>query len=52
MASGRDVINMQCPKCKNRNYSTSKNKKKTQGKLELRKFCRHCRSHTPHKETK
>lgn len=52
MASNRDIITMQCPECKNRNYSTTKNKKRTQGKLELKKFCPTCRSHTMHKETK
>ena len=52
MASNRDIITMQCGECKSRNYSTTKNKKKTQGKLELRKFCRQCRTHTAHKETK
>ena len=52
MASNRDIIQLQCPECKNRNYSTTKNKKRTQGKLELKKYCRHCRAHTPHKETK
>ena len=48
----RDIITLQCPDCKNRNYSTTKNKKKTQGKLEFKKFCPFCRQHTPHKETK
>ena len=48
----RDIIQMACGECKRRNYSTTKNKKTTTGKLELSKFCRHCRKHTPHKETK
>ncbi|HEV2353584.1 MAG TPA: 50S ribosomal protein L33, partial [Puia sp.] len=29
-----------------------KNKKKNQDRLELKKFCRSCRRHTPHKEVK
>jgi large subunit ribosomal protein L33 len=29
-----------------------KNKKNTTDKLQLSKYCRHCRKHTPHKETK
>ena len=41
-----------CSECKRRNYSTTKNKKKTTERLELSKFCRFCRKHTPHKETK
>jgi large subunit ribosomal protein L33 len=48
----RDIITMQCPDCKNRNYSTTKNKKKTTERLELSKYCPFCRKHTAHKETK
>ncbi len=29
-----------------------KNKKNTTDKLQLKKYCRHCRKHTVHKETK
>ena len=52
MASSRDIVILQCSECKHRNYTTTKNKKRTQGKLEFRKYCRFCRSHTVHKETK
>ena len=48
----RDNIVLECSTCKRRNYTSTKNKKKTTGKLELKKFCSHCRSHTVHKETK
>jgi large subunit ribosomal protein L33 len=48
----RDQVNLQCTKCKRRNYSTTKNKKRTTGKLEFKKYCRWCRTHTPHKETR
>jgi large subunit ribosomal protein L33 len=48
----RDNIAMQCSGCKRRNYVTTKNKKNTTGKLELNKYCRWCRKHTPHKETR
>jgi large subunit ribosomal protein L33 len=48
----RDNIILQCPECKNRNYFTTKNKKKTTERLELSKYCNHCRKHTDHKETK
>jgi large subunit ribosomal protein L33 len=48
----RDNITLQCTECKNRNYVTTKNKKTTPDRLEFKKFCRKCRSHTPHKETK
>jgi len=48
----RDNVAMQCGTCKRRNYVTTKNKKTTTGKLELNKYCRWCRKHTPHKETR
>jgi large subunit ribosomal protein L33 len=52
MAGSRSIITMECSKCKERNYSTTKNKKKTQDKLNLSKFCPRCRKHELHKETK
>jgi len=48
----RDIITLACVDCKNRNYTTTKNKKTTPDKLELKKFCSSCRKHTQHKETK
>jgi large subunit ribosomal protein L33 len=48
----RDIITLACSECKNRNYTTTKNKKTMTEKLELSKFCPTCRKHTPHKETK
>ena len=48
----RDNIVLQCTECKSRNYVTTKNKKTTTGKLEFSKFCRFCRKHTSHKETR
>ncbi|HAK54576.1 MAG TPA: 50S ribosomal protein L33, partial [Acidobacteria bacterium] len=37
---------------KRRNYSTTKNKRTTSERLEMKKFCRWCRTHTKHRETK
>ncbi|HYS06608.1 MAG TPA: 50S ribosomal protein L33 [Candidatus Dormibacteraeota bacterium] len=48
----RDLITFQCSQCKRRNYVSTKNRKKTTEKLEFKKFCRWCRSHTVHKEAK
>jgi large subunit ribosomal protein L33 len=48
----RDIIILACTDCKNRNYTTTKNKKTTPDKLELKKYCPTCRKHTTHKETK
>ncbi|MFB0518524.1 MAG: 50S ribosomal protein L33 [Acidobacteriota bacterium] len=48
----REVITLACGECKRRNYTTTKNKKVTKEKLELRKYCPFCRTHTTHRETK
>jgi large subunit ribosomal protein L33 len=48
----RDIISMACTECKRRNYATTKNKKKTTERLEMNKYCRFCRKHTSHKESK
>ncbi|MBI3814226.1 MAG: 50S ribosomal protein L33 [Nitrospinae bacterium] len=48
----RDIIQLSCGECKNRNYSTTKNKKSTPDRLELKKYCPFCRRHTVHKEVK
>ncbi|MGB3096840.1 MAG: 50S ribosomal protein L33 [Candidatus Deferrimicrobiaceae bacterium] len=48
----RDIITLACSDCKNRNYTTTRNKKTMTEKLELKKFCPSCRKHTAHKETK
>ena len=48
----RDIISLACNECKRRNYSTTKNKKKTSERLEMSKYCRFCRKHTGHRETK
>jgi large subunit ribosomal protein L33 len=47
-----ELIALQCSECKRRNYTTEKNRRNTQEKLELSKYCPHDRKHTLHKETK
>jgi large subunit ribosomal protein L33 len=48
----RDIIILACNECKRRNYNTTKNKKKTTERLEIKKYCPFCRTHTAHRETK
>ena len=48
----RDMVTLACTECKRRNYNTTRNKKKQTERLEIRKYCRFCRKHTPHKEVK
>ncbi len=47
-----EKIALQCSECKRKNYTTTKNKKNVQGKLEMNKYCKWERKHTLHKETK
>lgn len=47
-----ELIALQCGVCKNKNYTTQKNRRNTQSKLEFSKFCKFCRKHTEHKEAK
>jgi large subunit ribosomal protein L33 len=48
----RVVINLACTECKSRNYATKKNKRSDPDRIELSKYCRVCRKHTPHRESK
>lgn len=48
----RVKITLACTECKQRNYDTMKNKKNDPDRLEMNKYCRFCRKHTLHKETK
>ncbi len=48
----RLIITFACTECKRRNYSSTKNKRNTPDRLELKKYCKFCRRHTVHRETK
>jgi len=48
----RELITLACTECKRRNYTTTKNKTNTPGRLELVKFCRFDKKRTPHREIK
>jgi large subunit ribosomal protein L33 len=48
----RVKITLACTECKQRNYNTTKNKKNDPDRIEMNKYCRFCRKHTLHKETK
>lgn len=64
MAKGKDIrinIILECINCPQNlykkfpgisRYTTSKNRRNTPNRLELKKFCPHCCSHTIHKEIK
>ena len=48
----RSNIVLACNECKQRNYNTIKNKKNTPDRLESNKYCRFCKKHTAHRETR
>jgi len=48
----RTRITLACTECKQRNYNTKKDKKEHPERLETKKYCKFCRKHTLHKETK
>ena len=48
----RDNIILQCTECKERNYVTTKNKKNTPKRLEIKKYNPFLRRHTLHREIK
>jgi large subunit ribosomal protein L33 len=54
----RTVIHLECTTCRASKipgvsrYSTTKNKKTTPDRLEIKKYCRYERKHTVHKEIK
>jgi len=51
-ADMRVKITLACTECKQRNYNTMKNKKNDPDRLEMNKYCKFCKKHTLHKETK
>ncbi len=48
----REIITLQCTVTKDRNYTTTKNKRKQQGRIELMKYSPRLRKHTLHREMK
>ena len=48
----REPITLECTDCKRRTHMTSKNKKNDTDRLEIKKYCKFCKKHTTHKETK
>jgi large subunit ribosomal protein L33 len=51
-ADVRIAVTLACEECKRRNYQTRKNRRNDPDRIEMRKFCRWCGRHTPHKETR
>ncbi len=48
----RREITLACTECRERNYTTEKNRRNDPNRLELRKYCPRCGEHTAHRETR
>ncbi|MBM4437382.1 MAG: 50S ribosomal protein L33 [Actinobacteria bacterium] len=48
----RLVITLACTDCGQRGYVSSKNRRNDPDRLELQKYCYHCRAHKKHRETR
>jgi len=48
----RDQITLECTECKERNYSSTKNKRLHPQRVEFKKYCPRCNKHRVHKETR
>ena len=47
----RELMAMGCSVCKHQTYISVRNKINTPEKISLKKYCRHCKKHTLHKES-
>ena len=47
-----EIITLACTECKHRNYTTTKNKRNTPGRLEKKKYCPFDRKTTVHREVR
>ena len=48
----RGIITLACTECKERTYTTTKNRRNDPDRMDLKKYCPNCRKHQPHRETR
>lgn len=48
----RIIITLSCTDCRERNYTTEKNRRNDTQRIELRKYCSRCHGHTTHREVR
>jgi large subunit ribosomal protein L33 len=51
-AEARTIIHLACTECKERAYTTTKNRRNDPQRLEFKKYCPRCRAHRLHREVK
>jgi len=50
--TSRVIIHLACTECKERTYTSFKNKRNDPDRLEIKKFCPRCRTHRLHREVR
>lgn len=48
----RGIITLACSECRERNYTTYKNRRNDPNRLELNKYCPRCRAYHVHREVR
>ncbi|MBI2846705.1 MAG: 50S ribosomal protein L33 [Chloroflexi bacterium] len=48
----RAIITLACSECRERNYTTSKNRRNDTQRLELKKYCPRCHTYRTHREVR
>ncbi|MBN2075899.1 MAG: 50S ribosomal protein L33 [Dehalococcoidales bacterium] len=48
----RIIINLACTECKERTYTSTKNRRNDTQRMELKKYCPRCRTHQLHREVR
>jgi large subunit ribosomal protein L33 len=48
----RLIIHLACTECRERTYTTTKNRRNDPERLELRKYCPRCRQHQLYREAR
>jgi len=48
--ANRVVITLACTECKERNYTSQKNRRNDSARISLNKYCPRCHKHTEHRE--
>ena len=50
--AARIIITLACTDCRERNYTSSKNRRNDSQRLEFNKYCPRCHSHKTHREVR
>lgn len=48
----RVIIHLACTECRERTYTTQKNRRNDPDRIELTKYCPRCRAHRAHREVR